>query len=103
AEQFRVREHDAGVDDNRRLAPGKREHVHAELAESAERNDFEHSRGSADHREDALGRAIPGGESRDSARVRQLGAPATNGGGRVVPLKPSGTTTYGETIAQLAL
>ena len=42
AEQLGVREHHAGVDDDRRLAPGEREHVHAELAESAERNDFEH-------------------------------------------------------------
>ena len=31
----------AGVDDDRRLAPGERQHVHAELAESAERHDFD--------------------------------------------------------------
>ncbi len=43
AEQFGVGEHHAGIDDDRRLAPGEREHVHAELAESAERNDFEHA------------------------------------------------------------
>ena len=36
AEQFRLREHDARVDDDRRLTPGEREHVHAELAEAAE-------------------------------------------------------------------
>ena len=42
AEQLGIGEHDAGVDDNRRLAPGERQHVHAELAESAKRNDFEH-------------------------------------------------------------
>ncbi len=42
AEQIGIGEHHARVDDDRRLAPGEREHVHAELAESAERNDFEH-------------------------------------------------------------
>ena len=43
AEQLGVREHHAGIDDNRRLTPREREHVHAELAKSAERYDFEHS------------------------------------------------------------
>ena len=38
AEQLGIREHDAGVDDDRRLAPGERQHVHAELAEPAERD-----------------------------------------------------------------
>ena len=42
AEQLGIRKHDAGVDDDGRLAPGEREHVHAELTESAERHDFEH-------------------------------------------------------------
>ena len=42
AQQFRIREHDAGVDDDRRVAPGERQHVHAELAESAERDNVEH-------------------------------------------------------------
>jgi len=42
AQQLGVGEHDACVDEDRRLAPREREHVHAEFAESAERNDFEH-------------------------------------------------------------
>ena len=42
AEQLGVREHHAGIDDDGRLAPGERQHVHAELAEAAERHDFEH-------------------------------------------------------------
>ena len=41
-EQLGIREHDAGVDDDRRVAPGEGEHVHAELAQAAERNHFEH-------------------------------------------------------------
>ena len=36
AEQFGIREHDASVHDDGRVAPGEREHVHAELAEAAE-------------------------------------------------------------------
>ena len=35
AQQLRVREHHARVDDDGRLTPGEREHVHPELAESA--------------------------------------------------------------------
>jgi len=42
AEQFGIREHHPGVDDDRRLAPCQREHVHAELAEPAECDDFKH-------------------------------------------------------------
>jgi hypothetical protein len=42
AQQLGVREHHARVDDDGRLRPRDRKHVHAELAESAERNDFEH-------------------------------------------------------------
>ena len=42
AEQVGIREHDAGVDDDGRVTPGERQHVHAELAEAAERHDFEH-------------------------------------------------------------
>src|SRR5262249_57619741 len=38
AEQFRLGEHDAGVDEDRRLAAGDEHHVHAELAEPAERD-----------------------------------------------------------------
>jgi hypothetical protein len=36
-----VGKHDAGVDDNRGVAPRQRHHVHAELAEAAERDNFE--------------------------------------------------------------
>ena len=42
AQQFRIRKHHAGIDDDRRLTIGERQHVHAELAESAKRHDFEH-------------------------------------------------------------
>jgi hypothetical protein len=42
AQQFRIGEHDAGVDDDRRVGPGEREHVHAELAEAAEWYNVEH-------------------------------------------------------------
>ena len=42
AQQLGVRKHHAGIDDNRRLTPREREHVHPELAKSAERHDFEH-------------------------------------------------------------
>src|SRR5262249_23583389 len=41
AEQFRLGEHDAGVDEDRRLAAGDEHHVHAELAEPAERDQLE--------------------------------------------------------------
>jgi hypothetical protein len=41
-QQFRIREHDAGVDEDRRVGPGEGEHVHAELAETAERYNVEH-------------------------------------------------------------
>ena len=34
-------EHDAGVDEDRRVAAGDEHHVHAELAEPAERDQFE--------------------------------------------------------------
>ena len=43
AQELRIRKHDAGIDDDGRLSPGERHHVHPELADSAERNDFEHS------------------------------------------------------------
>jgi len=43
AEQLGIGKHDAGVDNDRCLAPGERQHVHPEFAESAEWNDFEHS------------------------------------------------------------
>ncbi len=43
AQQFRVGKHHARVDDDRRLVPAEREHVHAELAESAKRHYFKHS------------------------------------------------------------
>jgi hypothetical protein len=49
AQQLRIREHDARVDDDGRLAPREREHVHAELAESAERHDFEHQKNESTH------------------------------------------------------
>src|SRR5439155_5523848 len=42
-EELGVGEHDTSIDDDRRLAPGKGEHVHAELTEPAERNHFEHA------------------------------------------------------------
>src|SRR5882672_65103 len=42
AQQLGVRKHHPRVDDDRRLVPGEREHVHAELAESAKRYYFEH-------------------------------------------------------------
>ncbi len=42
AEQLGVREHHAGIHDDGRLTPGERQHVHSELAEAAERHDFEH-------------------------------------------------------------
>jgi hypothetical protein len=38
AEQFRLGEHQAGVDNNNVIAPADRHAVHAELAESAKRN-----------------------------------------------------------------
>jgi len=43
AEQFRIGEHHTRIHNDRRLAPREREHVHAELAEAAEWNDFQHS------------------------------------------------------------
>ncbi len=42
-EELGVGEHHTGIDDDRRLAPGEGEHVHAELTEPAERNHFEHA------------------------------------------------------------
>jgi len=42
AEQLGVRKHHPRIHHHRRLAPGEREHVHPELAESAERYDIEH-------------------------------------------------------------
>ena len=48
-QQFRVGKHHAGVDDDRRVGPGEREHVHPELAESAERHDFEHEQTAGMH------------------------------------------------------
>ena len=41
AEEFRLREHDAGVDKHRRLAARDEQHVHAEFSEPAERDQFE--------------------------------------------------------------
>jgi hypothetical protein len=43
AEQLRVGEHHARIDDDRRFVPAERQHVHAELAESAKRHHFKHS------------------------------------------------------------
>ena len=40
AEQFGIRKHDAAVDDNDVIVKLKRHHVHAEFAQTAERNDF---------------------------------------------------------------
>ena len=82
AEQLRIREHHARVDDDRRLTPGEREHVHAELAESAERYDFEHSGSRACVR--TIGGHTPGGVdpvdgSRRGGSVRLLGAPELRG------------------------
>ena len=42
AQELRVGEHDARVHDDGRVTPGECEHVHAELAEPAERYNFEH-------------------------------------------------------------
>ncbi len=41
-QQFGVREHHAGIDDDRGLAPAECEHVHTELAKTAESYNFEH-------------------------------------------------------------
>src|SRR5215469_15404546 len=41
AEQFRFREHEAGVNHNNVVFPANREAVHAELAEAAERDDLQ--------------------------------------------------------------
>jgi hypothetical protein len=40
AEELGIGEHHSRIDDDRRLAPGEGEHVHAEFTESAEGNDF---------------------------------------------------------------
>src|SRR5690606_39225255 len=40
-EQFRLGEHDAGIDQDGGIAAGDHHHVHAELAEPAERDDLE--------------------------------------------------------------
>ncbi len=78
AEQLGVREHHARVDDDRRLAPGEREHVHAELAEPAERHDFE-------HRETAGTHQRPGHSWR--SQIRSMGAAAAARSGCWVRLK----------------
>ena len=44
AELVGVRKHDAGVDEDRGVLPGHRHHVHAELAEAAQRDDLERGR-----------------------------------------------------------
>ena len=41
AEQFVVRKHDAGIDDDDGAVAAERHHVHSKFAESAERNDIE--------------------------------------------------------------
>ena len=41
AQQFLIREHDAGVNDDDGPIGPKRHHVHAEFTESAKGNDFE--------------------------------------------------------------
>ena len=41
AEQLRLRERDAGINEDRGVAAGDHHHVHAELADAAERNDLE--------------------------------------------------------------
>ena len=58
AEQFGVRKHDAGIDHDGRLTPRERQHVHAELAKSTKRNDFEHSLNTLRHTAIV---AVPGG------------------------------------------
>ena len=45
-----VGEHHARVDDDRRVGPREREHVHPELAEAAERHHFEHLKQPEIHR-----------------------------------------------------
>jgi hypothetical protein len=40
AEELRLGEHDTGIYEERRLPAGDEQHVHAELAETAERNDI---------------------------------------------------------------
>ena len=42
AQHVGIGKHDPGVDDDRRLTPAERQHVHAELAESAKGYDLEH-------------------------------------------------------------
>ena len=83
AEQFGIGEHDAGVDDDRRLAPGERQHVHAELAESAERNDFEHpwNRERTHLVDDTPGGAISAKGTAKRGSIRLLGAPEIKRGG----------------------
>ena len=44
AELVGVREHDAGVDEDRRLPPRHRHHVHTELAEASQWDDLERAR-----------------------------------------------------------
>jgi len=49
AEQLGLREHDTGIDKDGGLAAGDHHHVHAELADAAERNDVERRRAGASH------------------------------------------------------
>jgi len=42
AEQFRLRKHDAGIHEESGLPAGDEQHVHAELAETAERDHVKH-------------------------------------------------------------
>jgi hypothetical protein len=98
AEQLRLREHDAGVDQDRGRAARHDHHVHAELAESPERDQLERrhvsrdGRSVGDHGADAAARAacasIKGGDpdrvvpSKDATRAGELpGGRAVRGGG----------------------
>ena len=80
AEQFGIGKHDAGVDDDRRVAPGERQHVHAELAETAERNNFEHQQRKAHTRTEPV--RADAGRRREPRRgsIRLLGAPEVKRG-----------------------
>ena len=92
AEQFGVRKHDTGIDHDGRLTPGERQHVHAEFAKPAERNDFEHSRRRFDT--PTPGRSLAGRHGRreppSGSSIRPLGAPEIRR--RVLPTTRVGRT-----------
>ena len=85
AQQFGIGEHDARVDDDGRLAPGERQHVHAELAETAERDDFEHLRYEMYTPTPArfLAERVRRREPPVGGSIRRLGAPESIRGGMV--------------------